>query len=290
MRGLLSLLLALSLLAGCAPESVDSYHTAENEEEIVRLLNAREYGKAIWLIESRHGRQPGEADTSFLLAQAYLGKAGFEPLKVAARVSAPQNFSSPAGKLLFPSCQSGRVEAVAQEPVLCLLKRIYLNTPDPDVEEMSRARALLRRAYPDPASAPEWVNVLIGAVETASCVKRVGAIYLRVLEARERGFRSSGEDDATFIVRQARRALDEGAQALGRADHSGNRITQLLTGNRHATWFSNARGVIQWADQAGFVPIFDLLRGFLDEGDQLRYSGFLDRIRAELEAQEKTLR
>ena len=47
------LLAAWGLASACAPESVDRYQTGETNEEIVSLLNNREYGKAVWLIENR---------------------------------------------------------------------------------------------------------------------------------------------------------------------------------------------------------------------------------------------
>ena len=285
----LFLLLAL-LVAGCAPKSIDSYHTAENEEETVRLLNAREYRKAIWLLESRNGKTPASRETSFLLAQAYLGAAGLEPLKIAADVSAAQSFTSPDARDLFPSCPEAAVGPLKDAEALCLLKRVFLHVPDPDREEMVRARQLFRYAYPDPAASPEWVNVLVGAVETAAVVKRAGRIYLFAKRNLREG-QLPPDQDLRWLVIQAKLLLEEGSQALSRADHSGNKVSQLLTGNRGSVWFDRARGAIGWADRLGLGTLFDLLRGNLvSPEDEKRYGAALDRIRSLLEEQEKRLR
>ncbi|HEY8280597.1 MAG TPA: hypothetical protein VIH99_13285 [Bdellovibrionota bacterium] len=277
----------LLLFVGCAPKSIDSYHTAENEEETVRLLNDREYAKAIWLLESRHGKIPTDRNVAFLLGQAYLGKAGFEPLLVAAEVSRAQDFSSPDGRDLLPDCPTAAVNSFKGTEPLCLLKRVYLHIPDPDSVEFSRARQLFRAAYPRAEDSPEWVNVLIGAVETASCVRRAGSIYL--LAKRSVGAsRNPSDAELGALVQNAVKAVDEASQALQRAKHGGKGISQLLTGNRETVWFEQVKNGVEWADRLGLGNFFDLLRAnLLNPADETRYGETLDKIRKLLDEQEK---
>lgn len=280
------LLILFTLLAcGCAPRSIESYHTAESEEEVTRLLNERAYQKAIFLVESKHGKTPADKNIAFLLGQAYLGKMGFEPLLVASRVSDAQDFSSPEARLLFPGCQTGRLREVKGAEALCLLKRIYLHVPDADLHEFTRARDLFRHAYPVASESPEWVNVLIGMVETASVVKRAGGIYVFVL-GLQNGRQMPSDAELAWVARQIRRVVAESGQALQRADHSGKKISQLLTGTRETELFQKAKMAVKWADTLGLGALFDIFRHNMASPEhEAQFGPVLDKIRVLLDEQ-----
>ncbi len=282
----------LFAVAGCAPKSIEEYHTAQSEEEITRLLNEREYQKAIFLVESKHGKNPDDKNVAFLLGQAYLGKVGFEPLKVASLVSAEQSFGSREARMLFPDCKSTRVKEVNGDEILCLLKRIYLHVPGADREEFTRARDLFRRAYPDAASSPEWVNILIGMVETASVIKRIGTIYVFVLDlGPDNARRTPTDEELRWLVRQVKRSVTESTHALNRADHSGKKISQLLTGSKEAELFQKAKTAIGWAERLGLATLFDLFRGnMVTQEDEVRYGPVMDKIRALLDEQNAAIK
>ncbi|MGZ3652760.1 MAG: hypothetical protein ACXVB9_05040 [Bdellovibrionota bacterium] len=289
MKNLFLIALLAFLAVGCSPKSIDDYHTAENDEQIVRLLNSRDYGKVIFLIESKSGKMPEDKNTAFLLGQAYLGKAGVEPLQVAGKVSAAQDFSSADAKDLLPSCSSAALDTLSNADPLCLLKRVYFHMPDPDLEEMTRARDLFRHAYPDPATSPEWVNILVGMIETAAVVKRAGEIYLlakHVINGQE----NPSDAQLRWFTRQLKLILDEADQALSRADHSGNKITQLLTGNGGSVWFERVADGVHWAKNLGLANLLDLIRNdFLSPADNASYGPFLDKIRGYLDEQDKRI-
>jgi len=282
------LLMLAVLTTSCAPKSIESYHTGESEEEITRLLNEREYQKAIFLVESKHGKLPADRNISFLLGQAYLGKVGFEPLKIASNVSEEQTFASREARLLFPDCKKERVREVKGDEILCLLKRIYLHVPNADREEFTRARELFRRAYPTPSESPEWVNILIGMVETASVIKRVGTIYVFVLELEQEGGgrRIPADSELAWLVRQVKRTVQESTQALNRADHSGKKISQFLTGSKEAELFKKAKTAIMWTERLGLGALFDLFReNMVTPEDQAKYGEVMDKIRKLLDEQ-----
>lgn len=285
----LYLLALLPLITACSPKSVDDYHTAESDEQVVRMLNQRDYAKAIWEIESRQGKMPADKNTAFLLGQAYLGKAGLEPLDTAAKVTAAQDFSSADARALLPACPSAALGPLKNTDPLCLLKRVYFNVPDPDSIEMSRAKALFRYAYPDPGSAPEWVNVVVGMVETASVVKRAGAIYLLAKSVLDDGTLPT-DAQLRFLARQAKLLLSETDQALSRAGHAGNKISQLLTGSGDARWFEDISGGVHWANTLGLANLIDLLKtNVLTPDDTEKYGPLLDKIRSYLDEQDKRI-
>lgn len=281
-------LLTLTLLAACAPKSIDDYHTAENEEEIMRLLNNREYAKAVWLLESKHGKNPKDKNVSFLLGQAYLGKAGFEPLSIAAKVSDTQTISTAESRELFPQCPD---DPLGDKPkVGCVLKRVYLHTPDADLHDLTRARELFRFAYPSASESPDWINVQIGVIEAASCIKRAGNIFLFAKHITDRKADPT-DAELRWLIQQTRRAIRETGEALKRAEHSGKKITQFLTGNSEMTWFRQAKEGVEWVEEAGLKALFDTLRDtFLVPGEEGKYKETLDRIRRLLDEQEKLTR
>ncbi len=290
MKNILPLFILL-LVFGCSPKSVEDYNNGESEAEITRLLNERQYGKAVFVIESKHGKKPADRNVAFLLGQAYLGKIGFEPLLIASKVSDEQASASRESRLLFPDCSNGKVKEIKGAASLCLLKRIYLHVPDPDLEEFTRARELFRLAYPDPASSPEWVNILIGMVESASVVKRVGAIYLFALELSENKGQRPSETELNWFVRQVKRTFAESGQALARADHSGKAISQLLTGSKEAELFDRARQAISWANMLGLPALFDIFRSNVIQPEQeVKFGETLDEIRRLLDDQSLAIR
>lgn len=272
--------LFLLLLPACAPESVDQYRTGENAEEIVSLLNERDYDKAAWLIENHVGKNP-EGENAYLLAEAYLGKAGIEPLEFASRVAGREP-DSPAATALFPECPKEAIRSIHQVEMKCLLKRVYLQAQGTNAVHLARAQRLFRKAYPNPALSPEWVNTLIGTVEMISLVKRAGDLFLYAKRGR---FNPS---HLPWLQSQGRAAHVEAKEALGRANHAGEKISRLLSGARANEWFERAEGAIQFAKEVGLSRFLDFVReNLLKPSDEIRYGDTLDQLKATLDALEK---
>jgi hypothetical protein len=281
-----ALILALALTA-CAPENAYRYHTAENEEEVISLLNQREFAKAIWLIENREGRSP-KGTMGYLLAQAYLGKAEFEPLAFAARVSEPEP-SVPEAEAIFPRCPKERISSARQVEMRCLLKRVYLHAPPVDNPDFNRARQLLRSAYPDPASSPEWVNTLIGMVETVSLVRRAGDLFVY---SRKAGL-SDGRirfnpTDVRWLQAQGRESMNEAREALARANHAGEKVSRFLSTSKANEWFERVEGTMEFAKAVGLSRFLDFVReNLLKPTDEIRYGESLDRLKLTLDLLER---
>lgn len=267
-------LLAALLLTACAPETAERYHTGETAEDIVALFNEREYGKAIFLLEQRHGKDPESPEIAFLLGEAYLGRAGFEPLAFAAKVSGPE---SRAGSL-FPKCPSSELRKFSGDPK-CLLERVYLHAPDADRGDFARARALLRRAYPEASRTPAWANTLIGLVETVSFVKRAGDLfrYAKGLRSESR----PSDRELLWLKAQGKESLREAQESLARAAHAGPKIARLLTGLRDNAWFQSTEKGIHFASRLGLSRFLDFLRDhLLGPSDEIRYGELLEKVRA----------
>jgi hypothetical protein len=275
-------LLALLILSACAPESVNKYHTGENEEEIVSLLNAREYSKAIWLIENREGRNP-RGETGFLLAQAYLGRAGIEPLAFAARVTEAEPDTAEA-RALFPKCPRGRINAKEVE-MKCLLKRVYLQAPPADEGDFARARELFRTSYPDPASAPVWVNTLIGMVDTISLVRRAGDLFIYSKGVKRPGGKLQfNPNDVQWLKGQGKESLRDAKEALGRANYAGDKVSRFLSGVKANEWFERVEGTLEFAKTVGLSRFLDFVReNLLKQTDEIRYGQTLDRLKVTLD-------
>lgn len=266
-----------ALLQGCAPETADKYNTAENENEAVALLNEHQYEKAVWLIENRNGPLPEDQKMRFLLAQAYLGQAGIEPLAFAARVSGEQGGNSEL-QSLFPNCSNAALKGFSGVEAKCLVKRVAVQAPDADRRELARARELFRRAYPDPATAPAWANTLIGVVETVSVVQRAGKIYLYARKFKEG---SNRFDPAGFfwLQKQIRLAEQEAREALKRARYSGDKVSRLVSGVNGDQIFDRLKGELKFKAQTGIQHISDQMEtknpGLSGNTD---YENFIEKI------------
>lgn len=279
-------LAATAILSACAPDSVSSYQTGETTQEATALLNGRQYQKVIWLIENRHPGEDPEGNDAYLLAQAYLGKSGVEPLAFAADVSRAEPDTEAARKL-FPMCPKGELKTHRGVPMKCLLKRVYLRAPRADDPDFARARFLLRRAYPDPARTPEWVNTLIGLVETISLVSRAGDVYLLGKGQSPTGLLMTAQARLPWLKNHGRRAREEARFAIERARHSGPKISGLLTGSKADVWFEQIDGTVVYAETVGLPKFLDFVRdNVLKANDEIKYGEMLDRLR-DLVAQEE---
>lgn len=288
MKKLLPTLFLPALLASCAPERADRYNTAESASDVISLFNEGDYGKAIWLLENRHGKEPADASAAFLLGQAYLGRAKFEPLAFAARVSGAQNTSSEAARAFFRSCSPEPQNKLRDVEPKCLLKRIYLQAPEADLPDFARARALFRKAYPDPSRSPEWVNTLVGLVESVSLVRRAGDLYL--LGRGLRPSRMPQRDEIQWLKHNGKESLREAKESLNRAEYAGDRIAKLLTGLRENPWYQKTESGIRFAERLGLPRFLQFVQDhLLRPSDELRYGEILDKLRALLDEEEKAL-
>lgn len=287
MKILIALFCIIALNA-CAPDTSDKYNSANNLEDVISLLNEKEYGKAIWLIETKYGTKPANPEMAYVLGQAYLGRAHFEPLAFAAAVSGPQDFSSPKAKALFPNC--GEEPFSKKMDVKCVLKRVYLLSPAVDGNDFAHARELFRYAYPNPQQTPPWINTLIGIVETVSLVKRVGDLYCYA-----KGQKINTIYDLYFTVkdvpwlkRTATEAINEARFAVDRAENSSDKISKLLSGYKEDVWFQRIDGAVKFGERMGLPKTLDFIRTYLlKPEDEIRYGDSIDALRAILEAQEK---
>ncbi|MGE3262147.1 MAG: hypothetical protein AB7K68_10235 [Bacteriovoracia bacterium] len=270
MKTILSVFAGLLVLQGCAPETADRYNTAENESEAVALLNEHQYEKAVWLIENRNGTVPQNQKLRFILAQAYLGQSGIEPLAFAARVSGEQPTGSAEVQALFPKCSNEKLASFSGVDPKCLVKRIFVQAPDADKREFARARDLFLRAYPDPAAAPPWANTLIGVAETISVIQRAGKIYLYAKKYKESGNRFDPMG-LLWLQKQIRLAEAEAREAVKRAQYSGDKISRLVSGISGDQLFERLKGELRFKAQTGIQSFSRIIEqknpGFSEEVD-----------------------
>jgi hypothetical protein len=166
----------------------------------------------------------------------------------------------------------------------CLLKRVYLHAPTVDNSDFARARALFRKAYPDPAAAPQWVNTLIGMVETISVVKRAGDLFLYAKRLEGKSLGGVNPASIKWLQRQGKEALLEAKEALGRANHAGEKISKILTGTKANEWFERIEGTMKFAKTVGLSRFLDFVReNLLKPADEIRYGETLDKLKATLD-------
>lgn len=216
-------------LFSCAPSASEKYNTASNEAEILTLLNERDYGKAIWLIESQYTKDPKKSEIKFYLAQAYLGRSGFEPLAFIEKIYGPQNqYDDTLGKVFFTRCKNTSITKGEKIPLQCVFKRIFLHTPQVDEGDFAHARSLMRSAYPNPATTTTWNNTLIGIVELISLVKRTGNIYLYGKGIIENEQMRKKLLNYTWAKMQIIHAVREAQECAERGMYSGDTVSKFM--------------------------------------------------------------
>jgi hypothetical protein len=269
--------LAALVLSACAPETADKYNSVDNEDEAVSLLNEHKFDKAVWLIENRNGQVPENQKLRFLLAQAYLGQVGIEPLAFAAKVSGEQPDTIEL-RGLFPKCTNDHLDSFKGAEASCILKRVYAQAPDSDRREFARARDLFLKAYPDAALTPAWANTLIGMVETISVIQRAGKIYTYARKYKESGNRF---DPMGFLwlQKQIRLAEGEAREALNRARFSGDKISRLVSGIGGEQLFDRLKGELKFKAQTGLQKITTNLEAKNPTlVEDTRYDAYLEQV------------
>ncbi len=121
-------------------------------------------------------------------------------------------------------------------------------------------------------------------------MKRAGGIYLFAKRLGERRGTPS-DNELRWLVRQARQMVKETNESFRRAEHAGNKITQLLTGDPDLVWFRQAKEGMEWAEEVGLGELFETLREtFVSLEDEEKYRETIERIREILKEQENKLR
>jgi len=276
----------LTFLLGCAPQSSERYKNGESEEEVISLLNERDYSKAIFLLE-QNDPSSLQGKTAFLLGQSYLGRAGIEPLEFAAKVMGPQQ-DSVAARDLFPDCPIGRLNSIKETKLHCVLKRIYLIAPPADHPDMENARKWFRIAYPDATKTSPWINTLVGLTETISVIKRVGDVYLFVQQNKNYKASANSRAQVHWLKTHGKKTLEEARHSLQRANHSGDKISQYLNGAKANQWFERVEGAVVYSKEAGITKFLDFVRDNLLKPEQeIKYGESMDKLRVLLETFEK---
>jgi hypothetical protein len=241
-------------LPGCGTSS-DQDHVNQ-DARLTKMLDEQRYEDVIHLIESDSN---GTSDFPQLLAMAYLGKSGFVPLELASQVMAAQTESIPGLDDMVPSCDSGEIQRFQQIPIPCMLKRIWAHIPDADNPDFSKARSLFRSTYPDPASTPAKYNTLIGAVEAASALSRLGAVALKYYKIDPSNITAG---DIGYLVIETSECADEALRTLQRAQHSIEPVSQLLTGLNQEPLLVNFGAGIEWGEATGLPSLIQFSSGF----------------------------
>jgi hypothetical protein len=279
---LFGLFLASLSLSGCAPENSQRYNSGENGAEIESLLNSREYGKAIWIIESREGKNPADREKKEFLAQALLGRAGFEPLSFGARVAG--SFEEHSQNKLMGSCSKSPIAEKSPASLGCLARRIAILAPRLNRQDLERALALLRQAHPNIRETPPWKNALVGTIELVSLFARVGRLY-EILSSQKREEHLRRESPSRPLKEELLGAWFEAQQALERAQNSGEKINRLLTGSRSIILFRVFSDSATYVEIVGLKKFFDFLRTHASTPTmEIQYGDMIDSIEELLES------
>jgi hypothetical protein len=234
-------LLVLATVSGCSGSSSQAQAHDQQQVRLTKMLDSRRYDDVIHLIESDSSAQTAFPD---LLAMAYLGRSGFEPLEFASSILAQQADNAALNQLI-PGCDPSPIQrSSAQMTVRCVLKRLWAHLPNADEADFSKARDLFRAAYPTPQNTPAQYNALIGLVEAASALSRLGEVALKYDEVEA----TPTQADVDEIFGQIQLAADEAQRTLTRVSFGGSKLSQLLTGLENEPLIQNTGISAAWLE------------------------------------------
>ena len=261
-------LICLGTSCSGAKESVQNLRN--QEARLTRLIDDRRYPDVIRIVE---GNAEAKASFSNLLAMAYLGNSGFEPLRFATQVVSAQELRSSEEQTqlerIFPGCDSRALQRFERPSVRCVLKRIWTYLPDANEPDFAQARALFRSNNEDIRATSQDLNTLIATVEAASALSRTRKIALHP------------DGNAVEIAAEAVLAANDAIQALERIRYSTRTVSKLLTGLDLMQLFeSDASGRMNWVEGTG-MP---LLMRF--SGKSQDTSALLEKLLARMKAEQ----
>ncbi len=155
----------LPVLLACAPQGANE---RRQTDRVIQLLDEKRYDAAIHYLELDVPVSERDRLAPYL-AQAYLGRSGFEPLEFAYQILAEQRDAEAQSlRSLIPDCDPAALSGVSRVPVRCIVWRVFAHVPDHASPDFARARAILRAKFPEPRTAPAGYNALAGIVEAVS--------------------------------------------------------------------------------------------------------------------------
>ncbi|MCO5142944.1 MAG: hypothetical protein M9962_07635 [Oligoflexia bacterium] len=277
----------LICFSSCAPSTSEKYNSASSEAEILTLLNEREYHKAIWLIEAQYTKNPKKTDIKFYLAQAYLGKAGFEPLEFIDKIHGDQNKTqSNLWNQFFKNCETRAIFKNESISLHCLFKRIYFNTPEVSSGDFATARSLMRSAYPNPEHTSTWNNTLIGMVELVSLIKRSGDLYMygkNILTTTEM---KKNALNIQWLKAQFTQALIETNECAIRGSYSGDKISKFILKYKSESLYEALNDRFQLSQRLGTLKLLSIEHNLKNNPD-LTINQIREKILAALDDEER---
>jgi hypothetical protein len=115
-------------------------------------------------------------------------------------------------------------------------------------------------------------------------VKRAGDLYFYAKGREGKSLGAVNPADIKWLQRQGKDALLEAKEALGRANHAGEKISKILTGTKANEWFERVEGTMKFAKSVGLSRFLDFVReNLLKPSDEIRYGETLDKLKAMLD-------
>lgn len=234
---------------------VDAQELANQHARFTKMIDQRRYEDVIRILERPSDPEaPGRLRFRGLLAMAHLGQSGFEPLRFAGRVLAPQSTADPALDQLVPGCNAKALSRLDSVSLPCLLKRVWSQLPDANDPDFARARSILREEYADLKKASMAQNTLAAIVESASALSRVSRILLRH-QLRP----TPTEEDLVFYVTEALAAADEARRVLERVPYASPKLSELLMGVENQFLFARVGLNPVWVRETGVPLLLELV-------------------------------
>lgn len=241
-------------------------------DHAIHAMNNRQYDEAVSILESVYAENPAHSSNALLLAQAHLGKAGFEMMGLIEKVAGAQENVDPDQYWVDqPHCDSGPIEKIAGYDVRCLIFRLMNNLPDAEDPSLIRARNILRSAFKDPAQTPSDANFLSALVEFSSAFYRIrefGKTQSKVLLEQEPNDVATADQQFKLVSHHLKRFLIETHYGFKRLRYSYGKLARIVKSMDGKPMVTIGDRTLMFSDN-------------LDTADILRFASVLVQDRAE---------
>ncbi|MCO5142940.1 MAG: hypothetical protein M9962_07615 [Oligoflexia bacterium] len=148
-------------------------------DRAMALLNQRKYSEAKHTLEEALAKDPTNKTKAYLLSMAYVGEVDAELFSLLQKVVSEQN-TPPPEVLAKLDCGKEEWDSLKDKSIACMMSRILRQIPEHEVENIEKAKKLLREYYPDPKTTNHDKNFFIAYLELYKILNRA-----RILTSQE---------------------------------------------------------------------------------------------------------
>lgn len=244
-----------SLLLACSNRKESQ--NREYEDRVLTAIDARDYVRAIQIIESEMPDElEGTSTFQVYLAQAHLGAGGLDTVDLVGRVRGDVSAAgNPQQKILLSSCNKGALSGAEHVDTPCWMARLFIFLPAHNDPHLLIAEQIFREQLGSPGGLSMNNKILLATLKTTRMLKHFGSMLEEYLASGDDLSRSRAQ--AIFAeLTQIAADYHDWFQTLNVVPSI---IHEKLTGNSKAQLLGNFDSQLKFVEETGVPHILETL-------------------------------